>query len=41
LGLIIDDQLNWEGQIDHLEAKLNLSFLEEINKLNSTVEKAC
>ena len=27
LGLVIDDQLNWEGQIGHLEAKLNLSIV--------------
>ena len=27
LGIVIDDRLNWEGQIDHLEAKLNLSIV--------------
>ena len=27
LGIIIDDQLNWEAQIDHLESKLNSSIV--------------
>ena len=27
LGVIIDDQLNWEAQINHLETKLNFSII--------------
>ena len=26
LGVIIDDKLNWEAQIDHIEVKLNSSI---------------